>query len=62
MAYMVGFGGGKNRGLQMIEEAAAHGGDITEDARFALILLYNREQRYDDALKTARILRERYPA
>jgi tetratricopeptide (TPR) repeat protein len=61
MAYVVGFGGGKERGLAMIEEAAAYGGDNQEDARFALILIYNRERRYDDALKTLAALRERYP-
>jgi tetratricopeptide (TPR) repeat protein len=61
MAYVVGFGGGKERGIAMVEEAAAYGGDNQEDARFALILLYNRERRYDDALKTLATLRERYP-
>jgi tetratricopeptide (TPR) repeat protein len=61
MAYVVGFGGGKERGLAMIEEAAAYGGDNQEDARFALILIYNREKRYDDALKTLATLRDRYP-
>lgn len=61
MAYVVGFGGDKNRGLRMIEDAAAYHGDNEEDARFALILLYNREKRYDDALKQLDILRERYP-
>jgi predicted Zn-dependent protease len=61
MAYVVGFGGGKERGLKMIEEAASYGGDNQEDARFALVLLYNRDQRYDDALRTLAVLRERYP-
>jgi tetratricopeptide (TPR) repeat protein len=61
MAYVVGFGGGKEKGLRMIEEAAAFGGDNQEDARFALILLYNREKRYDDALRTLAALRDRYP-
>ena len=60
MAYMVGFGGDKARGLQMIEEAAAYGGDNQEDARFALILLYNREGRYDDAMKVIDMLRAKY--
>ena len=50
-AYVVGFGGGKEKGLQMVEGAAVYRGDSQTDARFALILLYNREQRYDDALK-----------
>jgi tetratricopeptide (TPR) repeat protein len=61
MAYVVGFGGGKERGLHMIEEAAAYKGDNEEDARFALILLYNRERRYDDALTQLALLRDRYP-
>src|SRR5206468_9697914 len=61
MAYAVGFGGGKERGLTMIEEAAAYSGDNQEDARFALVLIYNREHRYDDALRTLAALREGYP-
>jgi len=60
MAYMVGFGGDKAKGLRMIEEAAAYGGDNQEDARLALILLYNREQRYDDALKVIEAMRAKY--
>lgn len=61
MAYVVGFGGDKVKGLRMIEEAAAYRGDNEEDALFALILLYNREQRYDDALKVIEGLRVKYP-
>lgn len=61
VAYVAGFGGGKARGIKQIEDAAAYGGDNQTEARFALILLYNREKRYDDALNQLRILRERYP-
>jgi len=61
MAYVVGFSGDKERGLQLIEDAAGYPGDNQEDARFALILLYNRERRYDDALKTLATLRTKYP-
>ncbi|HZT75363.1 MAG TPA: tetratricopeptide repeat protein [Vicinamibacterales bacterium] len=61
VAYVVGFGGDKNKGLRMIEEAAAYPGDNQQDARFALILLYNREQRYDDALKQLTTLQQHYP-
>ncbi len=61
VAYVAGFGGGKDKGLKQIEEAAAYGGDNQTEARFALILLYNREKRYDDALKQLATLRERYP-
>jgi tetratricopeptide (TPR) repeat protein len=61
VAYLAGFGGGREKGIWLIEEAAAYGGDNRTDARFALLLLYNREQRYDDALKTLARLREEYP-
>ena len=45
----------------MIEEAAAYGGENQEDARFALALVYNREKRYEEALKELELLRSRYP-
>jgi tetratricopeptide (TPR) repeat protein len=61
MAYVVGFGGGKERGLQMIEEAAAARGENRTDAEFALVLLYNRERRFNDALRVMDGLRRRYP-
>ena len=61
VAYVAGFGGGKEKGITQVEEAAAYGGDNQTEARFALILLFNREQRYDEALKQLAALRERYP-
>jgi tetratricopeptide (TPR) repeat protein len=61
MAYVAGFGGGRERGLRLIEEAAAYGGENQNDARFALILIYNRERRYGDALAQLALLRERFP-
>ena len=61
VAYVAGFGGGREKGLQLVEGAAAYPGESQTDARFALILLYNREKRYDDALKQLAILRERFP-
>src|SRR3990172_7386922 len=60
-AYVVGFGGGKERGIRMIEEAIAYGGQNQDDGRFALVLMYNRESRYDEALKHLQILRQRFP-
>ena len=44
----MGFGGGRERGLRMIEQAATYSGDSRIEARFALLLLYNRERRYDE--------------
>src|SRR5207249_10826990 len=59
MAYVAGFGGGKERGLSLVEEAANYAGESQADARFALVLMYNRERRYDDALKQLVTLRDR---
>jgi tetratricopeptide (TPR) repeat protein len=61
MAYVVGFGGGRDRGIRMLQEAAAHAGDAQTDAMFALVLVYNRERRYDEALKVLADLRRQYP-
>jgi tetratricopeptide (TPR) repeat protein len=61
MAYVAGFGGGRERGLQMIEEAAAYAGPTQTDARFALLLLYNRERRFDDAMRVVGDLQKQYP-
>jgi tetratricopeptide (TPR) repeat protein len=60
-AYMAGFGGGKEKGMQMIGAAAAYPGDNQTDARLAIMLLDNREGRYDDALAQLAALREKYP-
>ena len=61
VAYVAGFGGDSAKGLKLIEDAAAYPSDSQTEARFALILLYNREKRFDDALKQLAILRDRYP-
>ncbi len=61
VAYVVGFGGGKERGIQLLEETAAHAGDTRIDAMFALILVYNRERRYDDAMRVLQALRRQCP-
>jgi tetratricopeptide (TPR) repeat protein len=61
IAYVAGFGGDKDRGVRMVEDAATYPGDNQTDARFALVLIYNRERRYDDALKQLAILRQQFP-
>jgi tetratricopeptide (TPR) repeat protein len=61
MAYMAGFGGGRERGIALLEATAASGKDTRTDAMFALILVYNRERGYDDALRVIGGLREMYP-
>ena len=61
MAHLVGFGGGRERGLRMVEEAASYPSDVQSNALFTLLLLYNREARYDDALRVIEELQHRYP-
>jgi len=61
MAYVVGFGGGRERGIEMVQESAAQGSESRTDAMFALVLLHNRERRYDDALRVLTELRTMYP-
>jgi tetratricopeptide (TPR) repeat protein len=60
-AHLAGFGGDRTRALRMVEEAAQYPSDAQPNALFTLILIYNREARYDDALRTIGTLRQRYP-
>jgi hypothetical protein len=43
-AYPVGFDGGKEEAMRLVEEAKAYPGDSEAEAKFALVLLYNREK------------------
>ena len=61
MAHLVGFGGGRERGLQLVEDAARYRSDVQANALFMLVLLYNREARYDDALRVIRDLQQHFP-
>lgn len=61
LAGIAGFGGGRQRGLRLVEEAAAYPSDVQTNARFTLIVIYNREGRYGDALRVIRELQQLYP-
>jgi tetratricopeptide (TPR) repeat protein len=61
MAHLAGFGGGRERGLRMVEEAARYPSDVQPNALFTLVLMYNREARYDAALRVIGELQQRYP-
>ena len=61
LAYMAGFGGGKEKGLGLIEAASNYPSLSQTDARFALVLLYNREGRYAAAQTQLAELRRVYP-
>jgi tetratricopeptide (TPR) repeat protein len=60
VAYVVGFGGGKERGIAQIE-AASRAVDTHVDAKVALLLIYNREGRPLDALRMAKELGAEFP-
>jgi tetratricopeptide (TPR) repeat protein len=60
-AYLAGFGGGRELGLRLVEEAAAHPSDVRSNAQFTLIVMYSREARYDDALRVIRDLQRQFP-
>ena len=61
VAYMAGLDGDRAAGLRLVEQAASSTSPVQTEARFALILLYNRERRWDDALAVLAALRDAYP-
>jgi tetratricopeptide (TPR) repeat protein len=61
MAYVAGFGGGKEEGIRLLRRAAASDSEAKTDALFALVLVYNRERRFDEALGELQRLRTLYP-
>ena len=61
MAYVAGFGGGKEQGIRLLQRAAEGEGEARTDALFALILVYNRERRFDDAVNVLDRLHKLYP-
>jgi tetratricopeptide (TPR) repeat protein len=60
MAYVAGFGGGKEKGIALIE-GASRAFDTHVDAKVSLLLIYNREGRFADAIRVARELEEEFP-
>lgn len=61
IAHLAGFGGDRDRALRLVEAAARRPSDVQPNAQFTLILMYNREARYDDALRIIDALKARYP-
>jgi tetratricopeptide (TPR) repeat protein len=59
-AYMVGFGGGKEEGIRLLETAARDPGSLVE-ARTALVLIYSREGRHADAYRVLGELAAAHP-
>lgn len=61
MARIVGFSGGRDEGIALLRAAAASSSEARPDALFALVLIYNREARYAEALAALRDLRGLFP-
>ncbi len=61
MAYLLGFEGGRDVAIRRLEESAVFSSDVQADSRFALVLIYNREHRYADALAMIRGLERSCP-
>lgn len=60
LAYIAGFGGDKQKGISLIE-AASRDRDAHTDAMFALILIYSREGRHEDARRVINQLMAEFP-
>ena len=64
MAWLINFAGleaDREVGLKMLEEVASSDSYVSNDAKMILTLLYQKEERYPEALNHIRSLRERYP-
>ena len=61
LAKIGGLDGDKARGIAMIEAASRYPGENQTDAQLLLSMIYNREQRYDEALDLLTDLQARYP-
>jgi len=61
LAAMAGLGGGRERGIRLLEDAAVFPSESQTNARLALVAIYNREARFDDALRVIRQLQAMYP-
>jgi tetratricopeptide (TPR) repeat protein len=60
LAYIAGFGGGKERGIGMVE-AAGRDPAMRVDSQLALFLIFTREGRHTDAIKMVHALSATYP-
>jgi tetratricopeptide (TPR) repeat protein len=61
MAKIVGFDGDRANGLALVEDAAHYPSDSQPNALFTLLVMYNRESRWDDALAVVADLQRRFP-
>lgn len=60
-ASIVGLSGSREKGIQLLYEAANGGGEASVDAKIALALFLRREQRYKEAIEIVNGLASSYP-
>jgi len=60
-ARLGGITGSLEQGVLQVKEAAAYPSEAQPGAMFISVVIYNREKRYDDALRVIRDLQRRYP-
>jgi tetratricopeptide (TPR) repeat protein len=60
VAYIVGFGGGKEKGIALLE-GATRDPEARVDAQAALMLIYSREGRHEDVVRITRQLSVEFP-
>src|SRR5262245_23204293 len=53
--------GDKDAGISMIDDAAKNGVTVLSDAKILLVVIYNREKRYNESLVLLSELHARYP-
>ena len=61
IATIIGYRGSEERGFQYLEKAARHAVFVSDDTRVLLMVLWVREERFEDALENARTLHSKYP-
>jgi tetratricopeptide (TPR) repeat protein len=61
LAYMAGFGGGKERGIALLRGAAADRSETRHEAKAALVLILSREGRHLEALQLLAELERQFP-
>lgn len=60
LAYIAGFGGGKERGISMVETSGRDPA-LRIDSQLALFMIFTREGRHTDAIRMVRALAAAYP-
>jgi tetratricopeptide (TPR) repeat protein len=61
VAYLAGFGGDKARGIALLEAATTPGSESGFEARTALVLIYSREGRHEDAFRLLTSMSAEFP-